>query len=166
MDERDYIVTIVCSGNTCRSPMAEGILKKTLAERGVTGIKVRSAGTLGIIDEPATALAVEVSRSFGVDIGAHRSQAFDRKIADSSDLVLALSAEHFGTALRLNVSPDNLFMLKTFPRHTRDLHSASIADPIGGDLEKYKRIFMEIDKVLQQGTAAIIRRAEKQQVRK
>jgi len=159
MPDGPYRVTIVCSGNTCRSPMAAGILTEALAERGAEGIEVASAGTLGIVGSPATPLAVEVSRSFGVDIAAHRSQAFTEDLARSSDLVLALSAEHFGAALALGAPAENVYMLKTFPRRTKDLVGASIHDPIGGDREEYLRVFLEIDDALRQGVSEIIRQA-------
>ena len=154
-----YHVTIVCSGNTCRSPMAEGILKKALAERRASCIAVRSAGTLGIIDSPATPLAVEVSRSFGVDISGHRSQEFTRELAQTSDLILALAAEHHDSALAFGVPRERVFMLQTFPRRTGDLPAASISDPIGGDKETYRRTFLKIDDALQRGAGEIMRRA-------
>ena len=160
MPDRPYRVTIVCSGNTCRSPMAAGILTKALADRGVDGVEVASAGILGIVGAPATPLAVEVARMFGVDIAAHRSRAFTEELARSSDLVLALAPEHFLTALALKMPAENVHMLKTFPWRTRDLAAAAISDPIGRDKAEYQRIFLEIDDALQQGIGEIIRQAK------
>lgn len=154
-----YRITIVCSGNTCRSPMAEGILKKALAERKAAEIEVTSGGTLGIIDSPATPSAVEVARSFGVDISRHRSQAFTRDLAQASDLILAMAVEHYEVALALGAPPEKVYMLKTFPRQTKDLYAASIRDPIGGDKEIYQRAFLEIDDALQRAVGEVMRRA-------
>ena len=159
MPGRTYRVTIVCSGNTCRSPMAAGILIKALAERGAEGIEVTSAGTLEIVGSPPTPLAVEVSRSFGVDIANHRSQAFTRDLARSSDLVLALASEHYQIAIALGAPAEHVYMLKTFPRRTKDLIGASIRDPIGGDRAQYQRVFLEIDEALHQGVGEIVRQA-------
>lgn len=155
----EYLVTIVCSGNTCRSPMAEGILKKALADRHIEGIKVISAGTLGLVGAPATALAVEVSRAHGVDISAHLSQAFIPEIAQGSDLILALAGEHFDAALELGAPPENVYMLKTFPRRTRDFRSASVPDPIGSERAEYEKVFLQIDDALQRAVQEIVRRA-------
>lgn len=154
-----YLVTMVCSGNTCRSPMAEGILKKALADRNVEGIDVLSAGTLGLVGAPATTLAVEVARSHDVDISAHVSRAFVPEIARKSDLILALSREHFDQALQLGAAPENVYMLKTFPRRTKDFRSASISDPIGGDRAEYESVFLQIDDAIQPAVQEIIRRA-------
>lgn len=154
---RPYQVIIVCSGNTCRSPMAEGILKKALAERGAENVAIISAGTLGLVDSPATPSAVEVARSFAVDISQHRSQSFTPELAQRSDLILALAEEHYQTALEYRA--ENVFMLKTFPRRTKDLRGSSIRDPIGGDGQMYQRAFLEIDDALQQGVNEIMRRA-------
>jgi len=154
-----YRVTIVCSGNTCRSAMAEGILTKALAERKATEIEVTSGGTLGIIDSPATPSAVEVARSFGVDISRHFSKAFTHELAQASDLILALAAEHYKAALEFDVPREKVYMLKTFPRRTNDLYAASIRDPIGGDSEAYKRAFLEIDDALQKAVGEVMRRA-------
>lgn len=155
----EYLVTIVCSGNTCRSPMAEGILRKALAEREVTGIKVISAGTLGIVGAPATAMAVEVARAHDVDISRHLSEDFVSKIARGSDLILAMAREHYDAALELGAPEENVYMLKTFPRRTKDFHSTSVPDPIGGDRQIYERAFLQIDDALQQSVGEIIRRA-------
>ena len=154
----EYLITIVCSGNTCRSPMAEGILKKALAERKIAGIKVISAGTLGIVGSPATTLAVEVARLYDVDISRHLSQGFIQEIAQRSDLILAMAQEHYETSLKLGAPEENVYMLKTFPRRTRDFNSASVPDPIGGDRQMYERAFLMIDGALQKSAGEIIRR--------
>jgi len=139
--------------------MAEGILKKALADRGVENIEVTSAGTLGIIDSPATPLAVEVARSFDVDISGHLSREFTPKMAGASDVILALSAEHYETALELGAPEEKVYMLKMFPRRTKDLRTASIRDPIGGDMKLYQRAFLEIDEAIQQGVGELMRMA-------
>jgi len=139
--------------------MAEGILKKALVDRGADNVEVGSAGTLGIIDSPATPLAVEVARSFSIDISSHLSREFTPELAGSSDLILALSTEHYKTAVELGAPEEKVYMLKVFPRRTKDLRAASIRDPIGGDMKLYQRAFLEIDEALQQGAGEIMRMA-------
>ncbi len=159
MSGKPFRVLILCSGNTCRSPMAEGILKKALQDRGVDGVEVRSAGTLGLHDQPATATAVEVARSHGVDIAEHRSAAFTPEMGRQFDLILALADEHFELALAMGVPAEKVYMLKTYPRRTRDRRSASVRDPIGGSKDLYEDVFLEMDDAIQRSIGELIRQA-------
>ena len=117
------------------------------------------AGSVVFFDAPATPAAVETARSFGVDIAGHRSQGFTKELAQSSDLILALAVEHYEAALVMGIPEDKVFMLNAYPRRTRDLYTASIQDPIGGDFDMYRRAFLTIDDALQRSVGDIIRQA-------
>jgi protein-tyrosine phosphatase len=92
----------VCTGNTCRSPMAQGLFRKYLAEKvGCSvdeldriGYKVLSAGTMNIAGVPASAEAVTACALRGVDITGHVSQHLTRSLIDASDFVFCMSSSH------------------------------------------------------------------------
>jgi len=92
----------VCTGNTCRSPMAEGIFRKYLAEKlecevdriGEMGYKVASAGVLDMVGTPASSEAVAACAAKGVDIDAHNSQPLSRQLIEESDCIFAMERIH------------------------------------------------------------------------
>lgn len=92
----------VCTGNTCRSPMAEGIFRKYLAEKlkcnvddlEKIGYEVDSAGIIGSSGFPATAEAVTACAAMGVDIKAHRNKALSKELIEESDVIYAMEQIH------------------------------------------------------------------------
>jgi len=103
-------ILLVCTGNICRSPMAQGLLRHVLAERGLEDITVESAGTSAWGDSEATPEAVEALRELGIDISEHQARRLSRSMIDTADLVLGLAAEHREAVLR--ISPEA--MSRTF----------------------------------------------------
>ncbi|MGO4326314.1 low molecular weight protein-tyrosine-phosphatase [Cupriavidus sp. 2TAF22] len=81
-------VLVVCIGNICRSPMAEGILKQALPETNVA-----SAGLGALIGDPADPIAVALMKERGIDITAHRAQQLSRVLATRADLILVMDNE-------------------------------------------------------------------------
>jgi protein-tyrosine-phosphatase len=156
-----FLVLFICTGNTCRSPMAEGLLKKLLADRSgpPTSIDVASAGTMGLVGMPATDFAVEVSASYGVDIHQHHSQAATPELLDRADLVLALAADHYDFCRDMKVPPERLYMLRAFPGHPNALSQYVIPDPIGSPREQYQRTFFLIEEALRRCLPDIFARA-------
>ena len=156
-----YRVLFVCTGNTCRSPMAEGILRKLVADSGADDALVESisAGTMGMVGMPATQKAIDVSAEYGVDIHNHVSQGATRKLLYNADLVLALAADHHEYCRDLDVPPEKVYLLRAFPQHTDRLQEMSVPDPIGQDRSVYQKAFFQIDEALRQSLPEIIKRA-------
>jgi len=95
---------MICTGNTCRSPMAEAILRSLLAPELAGVARVVSAGTGAAEGVPATPLATQVCAEGGVDLKAHRSVLLTPALIRSSDLVLGMEPHHVENARRL--APD------------------------------------------------------------
>jgi protein-tyrosine phosphatase len=87
-------ILCVCLGNICRSPMAEGILRKVGNDNGIP-LQVDSAGTAAYhCGEPAHRLSIKVAKDFGVDILPHRAQQFKLEFFDNYDLLLCMDMDH------------------------------------------------------------------------
>lgn len=87
-------ILFVCTGNLCRSPMAEGLLRSHLERRDVDGVTVVSSGTWGLDGEPPTRPAVAVMNDRGISIGSHRARSLERSDLERADLVIAMTSVH------------------------------------------------------------------------
>lgn len=133
----------VCSGNICRSPMAEGLAETMGARRGID-VVARSAGTLGIHERTADAKAIRVCRSIGVDISAHRSQGVSADLVRWADHVLVMEYAHAAHLREFFPEVgDKLLMMGTF------VGVAEIADPIGGWTWRFRRTRRQLEKALE-----------------
>ena len=143
-----YSVLLVCTGNTCRSAMAEGIGNKLTEESGERQISFNSAGTGAMDGVPATDYAVRAAAHWDIDISKHRARALKKELIKQADLILAMGPEH----AQVIVSSDGgarskVFLLKGFPEPFT-LSQERVEDPIGGTLEQYNQTFLELDEVM------------------
>ena len=126
----------LCSGNTCRSPLAEAIARAEIARRGLRDIECRSAGTFAWSGQPAAANGILVGRERGLDLERHRSRELDRELLAWADLVLGMDASHLEAARRLSpVVRTELITDSLGAEHP--FYGRSVADPIGGDRDVY-----------------------------
>ncbi len=142
-----FTITFVCSGNICRSPMAEGILKEFISKTKFKEVlQVQSAGTLGLTTGPAHPKAISVAKSAGINISSHQARTIDQKIMEESDLVIAMAMNHFDY-LKANFpeQADKVVLLKTWHRRAK-MANPSIPDPIGHDYSFFELVFNEIKK--------------------
>jgi L-threonylcarbamoyladenylate synthase len=132
-------IVFVCTGNTCRSPMAEGLFKHRLAERlncGVDelpsrGLAISSVGISALANDAATREAADILAELGIDLSAHRSRPASTDIIGRADDVIAMTRSHLVTlvskypvlsgSLRLLCGPDG-----------------DLDDPIGGGIDVYR----------------------------
>lgn len=140
-------ILFVCSGNTCRSPMAQAMAETMFreADSGLEAIKVMSAGIAAVNGQPASANAIEVMREMGMDISRHRSRELNAELVAQADLILTMTLQHKRHVLMMfPESYDKVFTLKEYA----DCGSSDIPDPFGGSLEDYKESADEIRRVL------------------
>jgi|SRR5690554_5884326 len=136
-----YNLLFVCSGNTCRSPMAEAITQGMLRERGWTHVDVRSAGTGAMAGAAASPEAVVVAREHGLDLENHSSQPLTADLVVWADLILAMSTSHIYTVADLG-GTGKVALVTDFIEGEGS--GESIADPFGGDTEGYREAFEQI----------------------
>lgn len=124
-------ILVVCTGNICRSPIAEGFLRRLLAARNAP-IDVGSAGTSGWDGSPAMPESVEAAAERGADISSHQARRLARKMVEDADLAVAMSAEHReGVLWMAQGAEPRTFTLKELVRLLEHLPSADpAADPI------------------------------------
>ena len=130
----DHII-FICTGNTCRSPMAEGLFRAHGGE-AKTGLAVASAGLFTQDGLPASDNAVAAAAELDADISAHRTRMLTHEIAQSARYLVCMTGAHYDRVCEL--FPDCAD--KVFTLTQRD-----VSDPFGGDLETYRRAAAEID---------------------
>ena len=116
-------ILIVCTGNICRSPLAEGFLRRALEQRTVgEEFDVSSAGTWGWEDSPAVPEAVGVGFERGIDISGHVGRRLEPQYVDAVGLVLGMTSEHRAAAVQMVPGAEpKTFTLKELVRLLDDL---------------------------------------------
>jgi protein-tyrosine phosphatase len=143
---RTYL--FVCTGNTCRSPMAAGLARKILAERlGCKagdlprhGVKVLSAGIAAPDGVRATAQAVQAAKAMGADISRHRSRNLTRELIKEADVVFCMTDSHVSQARA--IAPDEAHKIRTLDA------CGDVPDPVGGSVDTYRAAAVRIEKAL------------------
>jgi protein-tyrosine phosphatase len=147
--ERSYPVhvTFVCSGNICRSPMAEKMFAHQIAERGLSdAVRVTSAGTGGWhAGSGADDRAVRVLADRGYPTGHSAAQVCDDHL--SADIVVALGRNHLRILTELGVEPERVRMLRSFDPRS-GAHTPDVEDPYYGGHADFVEAFDVIEAAL------------------
>lgn len=137
-----FRILFVCTGNTCRSPLAEGLARAEIARRGWKHVEVASAGLSAGEGERATRAGVVVAGRAGIDLKAHRSRRLTPEIAESADLILGMGPGHVFELRRLGVG-ERAMTLGDFVAGTEGAGPA-VPDPFGGNEAVYQDTFEEL----------------------
>ena len=128
-------ILFLCTGNVCRSPMAEGLFRHAVKGRGE--FCILSAG-LGAVDgEPPTHHSVQAMKEIGIDISRQRSRALTTELVKQADLILGMTHSHTDTvALLYPQAVEKTFLLREFDE-TLEAYEKDISDPIGSPYHVY-----------------------------
>lgn len=137
-------IIFVCTGNICRSPMAEGILRHRWTVAGVKDRTVSSMGVQGLDAAPATELARQVCAENGVDISGHLSRSLNGEELQTADLVLCMEPGHVSFINTFYPwHSDRVALLGAWPGKPK--RKSAVQDPMGGSLALYRKIFNIVD---------------------
>jgi protein-tyrosine phosphatase len=138
-------ILMVCLGNICRSPLAEGIMKNKLKEYGIEGM-VDSAGTASYhIGESPDPRSEEIARKYGIDISQQRARAFTRSDFDQFDMIFAMDRENFSNILRLARTDEDRQKVELILNRLYPGKDLEVPDPYYGGNDGFENVYQMLD---------------------
>lgn len=142
-------ILFVCTGNTCRSPMAEGIMKLLLKNKNLTGFYVSSAGVSACDGLYASTNAQIAAQGIGADISLHSSRQIDSNMLSCADVVLCMTPSHKSQlCCSFSQFKDKIYTLPEYVCSSTEQYPTEIADPFGSDIHAYQKCASDIEALL------------------
>ena len=142
---KDIRLLYVCTGNTCRSPMAEVLTRARARQRGLSGIRVRSAGTMAYEGSPASAGARTAVGELGLALDRHTAQPLGEDELEWADLVLAMSPSHLAAVETLGRGRCYAEVITAFAGDV----SGGVRDPFGGSDDRYRDTCAQLERLVE-----------------
>lgn len=146
-------VLFVCSGNVCRSPLAEAMLRRLAAQRRVGGVTVSSAGTAAWDGAPASEGSYLVALEHGLDLSAHQARQITAGIVAEADLILCMGEQHVEQAEALGGS-GKTHLLGSYAGEPPG--NDEVADPFGGDVEEYRATYLRLSALVDAALSRLV----------
>ena len=139
---------MVCLGNICRSPLAEGILQDKIEKRGLDW-EVASSGTAGYhVGELPDSRSMEISRKHGVDISHQRSQKFHPSFLDDYDFILAMDIANYEDILSLCATDKQRQKVQLIMDYGDDPDITEVPDPYYGGRDSFANVYDMLDEAI------------------
>ena len=139
-------ILFVCTGNTCRSPLAEAIARKAAIDRGLVDVEVSSAGTSAWDGSGPSDGALLVGMERRLDLSQHRAQQLTPELVAANDVILAMGPQHLERIEALG-GAGKAFLLTDYASGGGS--SRAVSDPFGGELEVYRTTADELEGEIQ-----------------
>jgi protein-tyrosine-phosphatase len=137
-------ILFLCTGNSCRSVMAEGLMQKMLDAAGLDSVRVLSAGTHAVTGYPPTQETIDVMEKEGIDVSGHLGQPVTATLIEHADAIFCMEPAHRETVLELvPEAKERTHLLATYGLSEEPPHPA-VPDPIGRPAEVYESCLMMI----------------------
>lgn len=134
-------ILFVCTGNTCRSPMAEAILRS----KGIPGVEVKSAGVYAFDGSDASEHTRKVLADEGISM-EHKASMLNESLVHWTSYILTMTESHKAAVIRMYPhASEKTFTLKEFAGHSGEM---DIMDPFGGPLDVYRKTFIEMNEAI------------------
>lgn len=136
-------ILFVCTGNTCRSPLAEGFLKKLLGKNSSSGMEIGSAGLAALPGSSASFHSVQVALENSVSLEEHKARLVTAELIEQTDLILVMEpGQRSHLVDRYPQASGKIYLLRHFARYGS--RERGIPDPYGLNLEGYRFCFEDI----------------------